>query len=317
MTAPVPARPDLELLRIEVDKFRAAETAAITEYGYSRDWMNFCAWCKRTGCVPLPASSETLCLFIADQLTNKKVSTACRRAAAVCSIHQRAGYPSPSDNSVRQLLRGARRIRAEQPRQMRPLSVLELRQVAGILSEKRTRIATRNCGIVVVAFASALRRSNISMLRMEDVTFCAEGFIILVRKEKNDPQSVGRLIPMPHGSNELTCPVRALKAWLALRGSQKGPLFTRLDSNRKSETEALSFNAIGKIVKKAIAATGIDAALSGCHSLRAGLITEAGIAGVSPLVIAATSGHRSLDSLKDYFRPIGLFKACAAGQIGL
>src|ERR1700728_1302851 len=102
-TAPPPARPDLELLRLEVDKFRAAEASPLTEYGYGRDWVNFCAWCKQTERTPLPATSETLSLFIADQLADKKVSTACRRAAAICSIHQRAGYASPADNSVRQL----------------------------------------------------------------------------------------------------------------------------------------------------------------------------------------------------------------------
>jgi integrase len=221
------------------------------------------------------------------------------------------------DGSVRQLLRGARRLRAEQRRQMRPLTVPELRQVSAKLSNQGTPTAIRGRALLVIGFCSALRRSNLSMLLLEDVTFCEEGFIIRVRREKNDPQSVGRLIGVPHGLNELTCPVRALKAWLAVRGTQKGPLFTRMDCNRKSEADSLSLNSIGKIVKTAIAAAGIDAARSGCHSLRAGLITECGIAGVSPLVIAATSGHRSLDSLKDYFRPGGLFKACAAGQIGL
>jgi integrase len=265
----------------------------------------------------MPATSETLSLFLVDQLTRKKVSTVSRRAAAVTYMHERAGYPSPADTSVRQLLRGARRLRCEQLRQMRPLAVQELRQAALILSQKGTPPAIRDCGLLLVGFASALRRSNLSMLRREDITFCDKGFVVLVRREKNDRQSIGRLIAVPRGTNESTCPVRALNRWLAIRGSESGPLFTRLDSNRKSDLEPLSFNAIGKIVKKSIAATGLDAALCGPHSLRAGLITEAGIAGVSPLVIAATSGHRSLDSLKTYFRPIGLFNACAAGLIGL
>jgi integrase len=307
---------DLELLRLEVDKLRGAEMAALTEYGYSRDFHNFCVWCEQASRTSLPATSETLSLFVAHQLGQKKVTTVSRRVAAVSYVHVRAGHPSPADASVRQILRGARRLRCEQLRQMRPLSVEQLRQVAARLTGNGTPIAIRNSAIVLTGFSSALRRSNLSMLLMEDVTFCDEGFVILVRREKNDRRRVGRLVPVPYGTNEFTCPVRALKAWLAVRGMQNGPLFTRQNNNRRSDVEPLSCNSIGTIVKAAIDDIGVEG-LWGPHSLRAGLITECGIAGVSPLVIAAQSGHKSLDSLRDYFRPVGLFKACAASMIGL
>lgn len=95
-----------------------------------------------------------------------------------------------------------------------------------------------------------------------------------------------------------------------------GPLFTRLD-NASGPIDSLSSNAIGNIVKRAIAAAGIDARQTGTHSLRSGFICEAGIAGVSTLLIAAHVGHKSVESTARYFRPGSVFRANCAGLVGL
>jgi integrase len=107
-----------------------------------------------------------------------------------------------------------------------------------------------------------------------------------------------------------------LEAWLALRGREDGPVFTRLDHARQGAGERLTGNAIWVRVKRAVARIGLDPQQYGPHSLRAGLITAAGQAGVSHLVIARQSGHKSLDCLQRYFRP-DLFGANAAGMVGL
>ena len=308
--------PDIARLQIEVDKLQHARMAVATERGYAHDWRTFRTWCERAGRQALPASPETLSLFIADQLASKKVVTVCRYAAGVGFIHRREGFPSPLDGSVHQTLRGARRMRAEQPRQMQPLTVAQLRTVAARL--KGSPVAIRNRAIVVVGFATAIRRANLAALSFEDLTFCEEGFCILVKREKQNREGVaGRVVAVPFGRNRITCPVRALEAWLKIRGRSPGPLFTRLDNASGTDLHPLSCNAIGKIVKGAIAGAGIDARQYGPHSLRSGFITEAGIAGASTLVIAAHVGHKSLESTARYFRPASLFRANCAGLVGL
>jgi integrase len=234
---------------------------------------------------PLPASPETL--SIADQLAGKKVVTVCRYAAGVAFVHRREGFPSPVDESVHKTLRGARRMRAEQPRQMRPLTVSQLRKIAGRL--KGSPLAIRNRAIVVMGFATALRRASLAALRFEDLTFCEEGFCVLVKREKQNREgAAGRIVAVPSGKNRITCPVRALEAWLKVRGRSPGPLFTRLDNASQRFSDSLSCNAIAEIVKSAIAAAGIDARQYGPHSLRSGFICEAGILGLSTLAIAGT-----------------------------
>jgi integrase len=313
---PPAARPDFRRLAIEADKLRDAEMSALTEYGYGQDWGFFREWCTQNECTALPATTETLSLFLVDQLAGKKVATVCRYASSIAYTHERAGYASPADGTVRAFLRGAQRIRAEQPRKVPPLSVEQLRHVSAVLGGKPGPVAVRDKAILVTGFASGLRRSNLAMLRMEDVTFCAEGFILQIRREKNDPRSSGRIVVAPYGTNELTCPVRTLNAWLAIRGVNKGPLFTRLDRGRPHDAAPLSHNGMWRIIKGSIDDAGFGGLFSP-HSLRSGLISAAGSANVPLLVIAAQSGHKNLNSLQDYFRPAILFRSCAAGLIGL
>jgi integrase len=138
-----------------------------------------------------------------------------------------------------------------------------------------------------------------------------------VRREKQDPAGQQRrVVAVPTGADAVSCPVECLRAWLSRRGRcQEGPVFTRLDNPRP--LRGLTGNAILHIVKQAVARIGLDARQYGAHSLRAGLITACGERGVSPLVIAAQSGHRSLDSLQRYFRPVDAFRSNACASLGL
>jgi len=263
----------------------------------------------------MPATPETVSLFLADQLAYKKVTTVYRYSAAIAYTHIRAGLPSPIDDSVHQVLRGARRMKCEQRRQMSPLTVEQLGQIAAELSGKHTFCAIRNLSIVLTGFSTGLRRASLCLLRMEDVTFHEEGVIFFVRREKQDRQGIGRSVAAPFG-NGLTCPVRALTAWLSIRGRGDGALFSRLDNRRISAGQPLSRNAMGKIITKAIVRLGLKG-LWGPHSLRAGIITAGGIAGATDLQIGAHVGHKSPATTAGYFRPAALFQKNVAGLVGL
>jgi integrase len=263
----------------------------------------------------LPASSETVALYLTHLLQGHKLTTAERRASAISHYHRAAGHPSPVDGRVRGLLLGAKRIRREQPRQVRALTVDEMRQICARLTEDGTRSALRNRALLVVGFLSALRRSNLATLTPEDVEFCQEGVILTVRKEKQDQIGRGRYIGLPRGKRAETCPARCLEAWLEVRGPAPGPLFRRLDNWRPGEP--MSGPAVAEVVKAAVKTLGLDPDEYGAHSLRAGFITAAAEAGVGELTIAATTGHRDMAILRRYIRRASVWKANAAGMIGL
>lgn len=288
-----------------------------TEVGYAYDWKMFIGWCEQNALNSLPAQTQTVATYLAAILkAGRKVTTARRRCCAIAHYHRQAGLPNPITRDVKESLAQVQRARRERPRQMRPLGVEDLRRISQRLAALGTPTAMRDRAILVVGFASALRRSSIAELMLEDIEFTKEGFIISVRAEKQDQKGRGRLIGIPRGAHLATCPVLCLGGWLQLRGTQAGPLFPRLD--RKHELLPMDGECVYRVVKKCVALIGIDPDDHiGGHSLRAGFVTAAGEAGATDLLIAAQTGHRTLAMVRRYFRQTSLFKGNACGLLGL
>lgn len=309
--------PEIEQLLLERNRLNRGLLAQNTLRGYAHDWAVFCAWCAEQERAPLPASADTVSLYLTALLMRgRKVKTGTRRAAGIAHMHRANGFASPVDANARALLRATQRLRCEQPRQKLALSLADLRSICQLLAADGTVSALRNQALLLVGFASALRRASLSDLVMEDVEFGDRGLVLLVRREKQDQAGRGRWIGIPFGRSLETCPVRALRAWLDRRGSHPGPLFTRLDLPDLPGLR-LAPKAICRIVQECVGRIGLSPALYGAHSLRAGFITEAIEAGASEMLVAAQTGHRSMEVLRTYFRRRDLFKANACSMIGL
>ncbi|MGA8764812.1 MAG: tyrosine-type recombinase/integrase [Candidatus Sulfotelmatobacter sp.] len=309
ITSPILA--ELDQKRRELS---ASMLAANTLAGYQHDWKLFTAWCAKFTRSPQPASADTVSLFLTSQLTaGLKIASARRRLAAITYYHRLAGFELPGRFGAMQLLRSAQRQRIERPRRRRPLQIEELRQICELLIKEGTRMAIRNQAILLVGFASALRRSSIAALTLDDLEFAPEGVILTVVREKQDQEAKGRYVAIPHGKHETTCAVRALRSWLAIRPEcTNRQVFLCLSQGRKHI--GLEPEAIAEIVKWGVTLIGRDPKHYSGHSLRSGLITAAGEQGLSALLIAEQSGHRSMDVLRMYMRRTNVFRAntCAA-----
>jgi integrase len=306
----------LEMLKLEKMRLRKGVVARNTALGYGYDWRMFCAWAKSRGLDSLPATAETVALYLTDLLTQgKKITTARRRKCAIFYEHLARGLPPPESDEIRELLCGAQRLSGEKPRQMRPISVRELRRMSVKLARMSTPRALRDRALLVVGFASALRRSNLGALNLADIEFVSQGLILTIDREKGDQEGRGRLIGLARGRHAHTCPVRVLRAWLRVRGDRPGPLFPRFD--RRDPGGPLDGESICRLVKKALTLIGIDPVQHGAHSLRAGFVTAAGEANVGELVIARHTGHQSMQVLRRYFRRSDIWRANASSLLGL
>ena len=305
----------------ELDQKRRELSASVlavnTLAGYQHDWKLFTAWCVQYTRSAQPASSDTVSLFLTAQLTGGlKIASARRRLSAITYYHQMAGLELPGRFHAIQLLRSAQRQRIERPRRSRPLEVTELRQISEILLKKASIKAIRNRAILLVGFASALRRSSIAALTLDDLEFTTEGVILTVVREKQDQEARGRYVAIPHGKHETTCAVRALREWLAIRTeSPNRQVFLCLTHGRQHN--GLNPEAIAEIVKRGVALIGRDPKHYSGHSLRSGLITAAGEQGLSALLIAEQSGHRSMDVLRTYLRRSNVFRSNACASLDL
>ncbi len=70
-------------------------------------------------------------------------------------------------------------------------------------------------------------------------------------------------------------------------------------------------------MKRALTAIEMDATDYSGHSLRAGLVTAAAMAGVRERVIMQQTGHKNTAMLRRYIREGSLFRENAAAAVGL
>lgn len=85
---------------------------------------------------------------------------------------------------------------------------------------------------------------------------------------------------------------------------------------RPGGDRALSDRAGAEVVKRRTLADGLDPARYSGHSLRAGLVTSAALAGASELTTARQTGHRSMAALRRCVREADLFRSNAAAVVG-
>jgi integrase len=77
------------------------------------------------------------------------------------------------------------------------------------------------------------------------------------------------------------------------------------------------WGGVGMVVKCYVGWLGYDVEDFAGHSLRAGLATSAAASGKSERAIMNQIGHRSLPTLRRYFREGNLFRDNAADGLGL
>lgn len=287
-----------------------------TRVEYAQDWKTFVAWCRAHGENELPVSSDTLINYLSERLIGGgKVTTAARAVYAINDRHRVEGHPLPGGKKVSGFLTGVRRYRREQPSQKQPIGIDCLQRICNRFGSDPRHIRAR--AVLTLGFASALRRSNLVALDLDDVQFQPEGMTVKVRKSKTDQEGKGRIIGVAPGQRESTCPVRAMKAWLDLRGSAAGPIFLPFSSSLKPMNNRLHTNRIGVIIKEAVRLVGLDPREYAGHSLRSGFVTSAIVAGVGELLIAERTGHKSLSSLRIYYRNAQPFARDPCATLGL
>jgi hypothetical protein len=111
---------DLPALQQSYADLRQRQThAPETRRNYQSDWEQFTAWCTDAVRSPLPASDETIAMyaFYCGQTSGHTVSTIERRLSAIRKLHRDAGFPSPTGEHVRQVVRLLKREKGTRPKQ--------------------------------------------------------------------------------------------------------------------------------------------------------------------------------------------------------
>jgi integrase len=306
----------LEVLLARAGEYVAAGRAANTLRAYRSDWREFTAWAAQRHLEALPATPQSLLLYLTDLAGVAKTSTIGRRLASITEAHRAAGVPSPTDDpTVQAVWAGIRRVHGISPEGAAPITVPMLRQIMQWLPDDLGGLRDR--ALLLVGFAAALRRSELVALDASDVTERPEGQVLTLRRSKTDQEGAGRQVGVPYGSNPATCPVRALRAWTETTGITDGPLFRAVTRHGRLGRGRLSAASANRAAQRAVLRAGYDPKPYSAHSLRAGLATATAEAGVAERTIMSQTGHRSLTVARRYIRSGALFRDNPAAQVGL
>ena len=298
----------IESLEKLADSFATASISKSTRKAYECDWRDFWRFCRDNDLSDLPAEADTVCLYLTHLAeSGSAISTIVRRCTSITAIHHASGHDSPVKNDrVGRVLKGIRNTIGEPQKKAKALSWSDVskmvRQCDSLI------IGLRDAAILLLGWASALRRSELVAINIGDLEITEQGIILTVKRSKTDQAGSGAKVGIPR-SNGPTCPVTAVERWIFRRSESQlapeEPLFVKIGVSGRGrwwwETSGrLSSRMISSIVKHYAKLAGLRPYDYSAHSLRRGLATEAGAAGVPERVISRHTRHRSIQVLRGY-----------------
>jgi integrase len=156
----------------------------------------------------------------------------------------------------------------------------------------------RDKAIILVAYDSLLRRSEIVSLEFEDLIINSnDGSVKLkLRKSKTDPDGMGKWLYLSKGTQV------ALKNWINLSDLKTGKIFRSISSAGKIKS-TLNISQIARIYKKLASRSLVDPDtiknISG-HSLRIGAAQDLMSSGIALPIIMNRGRWTKIDTIMRY-----------------
>lgn len=306
--------PQAELLRHLQDATHAVSTRRV----YASHWRTFLAWAAKNHIdARLPLDPPLVLQYVLVRAPTTAPSTLRVLVSALRFAHLKAGFADPTKGhpAIADALKGHSRSWTKPKRAKAALRTEHLRRLLPDLASEDPR-AIRDRALILVGFAGGFRRSELAAVRLGDLHFEVDGVRVYLPKSKTDQEGAGRYVGIPTGTDPGLCPVRALNRWINVRAGLLGdpkdedsvaPLWASIDQYGKARP-GLSGGAVARMLLDYAEGAGLDPKLLGGHSLRAGFVTEAAMAGAAEWQIAEQTGHRDGRTLRKYIRESTVLK---------
>lgn len=300
ITPQTPAEDVLSGFSATAGQFIAASQSASTKRAYTSDLKHFLA---NGGSVP--ANPAALAEYLAQCAEKLSVATLERRLTAIHKAHLEKALKSPArSETVKRVMQGIRRTLGTKQRQVQPLVKDDLLAALVMIDRQKMPIkVARDRALLLVGFASAMRRSELVAVQVEHLKHLPNGVEIFLPSSKTDQDRHGRTVFIPHANGE-HCPVRALIRWLEVSAIKEGFVFRAVSRHDRVAKHGLSAQSVALVVKASVKRVGVDPEKVSGHSLRAGYCTSAAEKGMQPWQIREHTGHKSDATLARYIRPV-------------
>jgi len=282
--------------------------ASNTERALRADVAIFSAWCTDAGVPFLPASPVVVARFLDAMGAMKAPATVRRYVSSVATFHRAAGLASPCEAlEVRLALKRLHRAKGRAQAQATPLNRSLVERM--LLAAGATLKDARDRALLAVAYDTLCRRSELVVLRVEDLEPSAAGdATILVARGKTDQEGEGAVRYLAPDT------MHHVRAWLILSGIKDGRLFRSVASNGRVGC-SLEAGEVARLFKAMALAAGLSveevAGISG-HSSRVGAAQDMVRHGVDLPAIMQAGGWRSPGMVGRYTRRIEARRSGAA-----
>jgi integrase len=281
----------LQELKLEASVYKQATYADSTKKTYRSQIKSFYTFCLKYGLIPIPASQETLCLYMTFLVRSLSANSIPGYMNVIRIIHMEAGYANPLDKNweLKLLHRGITRLIGVPPKQKLPISVEILLKISRTLSNLPSDIAFWAC--CVIAFFGFMRKSTLLPLpdalasgkfiaRSDVSNFSLSSFFVTIKHSKTIQfgQRV-HVLPFVACPDTRICPVRGLLRHFGVSPLPKtAPLFNYVVGSGEVNFSHAFFV---KRLRKALLDIGENPKEISCHSFRRGGATLAYMAGLS------------------------------------
>jgi integrase len=339
--SPIPSSGSaLAELEAQSAQYAALSLGAGTRRAYVSAWRQYTAWCATHGLDPFGGAAGPLPLYVTHLAKlGRAVSTIRVALAGIAKAYRLAGYPL--DLKAPQLAPVVEGITHElgvAPRRQATAAVPELLRAllahCGQADGHNGALAARNRAMLLLGFGAALRRSELVALSLGDTRLVPErGIMLTMRRSKTDTRGEGQLVAIWANSAEPDfCPTVALQAWLAFRDTAADvaaakaqaesdsavaalPLFCAVTRRGRVTGQGLSDKSVVRLIKTAAEAAGLNPRGFSGHSLRAGLVTAAGEAGLELPDVMRQARHTDPATTMRYYRPADLWRKNVTSRI--
>lgn len=272
--------------------------APATIRAYRTNFENYIKFCDEAHAVALPSEPETVARFI-QQISDGHLKSSSIRIsiASISAIHRLNNLEDPTQNPL---------VKIELRRMHRNLG-REAKQAFGITQPILNKMiettdnsirGIRDRALLLVAYDTMCRRSELVSLRLEDVVadVLTGQLKIKLRKSKTDQYKLGRWLFLSQQTQ------RALNKWIKTLNCETGFIFRAIKNNNgiSNQLNCSQVNRIYKqVARKVNLSNEIVQNISG-HSMRVGAAQDLLIGGASLSIIMSRGRWSKTDTVMRY-----------------
>ena len=282
------ARENLEALLQHINDAFAPNTIR----AYRADFSEFIEFCERLESEPLPADRILIAEFVQHLAETNKSSTIRRKVATISAIHRYSYLEDPTKHpEVKIAIRKINRRLGTRCSQASPINRDILEKMLNQCGDDLR--GTRNRMLLLLAYTTLRRRSELTSLRIEDLAVSEdETGSILLRQSKTDQTRSGVMLSLDRDT------MKAITEWLSQSKLSSGYLLRGIHGN--SSNKSLDPGQVTRIFKSLAKLAQINPQSISGHSTRIGAAQDLLNEGRTIGQIMAIVGWSKVDTVMRY-----------------